>query len=103
MTTAADCERVVRHLHDEVDARGIGTPAAKPLWRVHGLKGGGRAYFVWRFLTSAPRPALIILASAKEAEAFADDLRFFQGEDETAPPFARRIHYFPAWDVVPFE
>src|SRR5262249_45764056 len=22
---------------------------------------------------------------------------------EGAPPFARRIHYFPAWDVVPFE
>jgi len=103
MAAGADCERVVRHLHDEVDARRTGAPAAKPLWRVQGLKGGARAYFVWRFLHHAPRPSLIVVPSAKEAETFVEDLRFFHGEQETAPPFARRIHYFPAWDVMPFE
>ena len=30
-------------------------------------------------------------------------IRFFFGEEETAPPFQRRIHYFPAWDAAPFE
>ena len=73
------------------------------MWHVQGLKGGARPYFVWRFLTQAARPALIVLPSAKEAEAFVEDLRFFYGEDDAAPPFARRIHYFPAWDVTPFE
>jgi transcription-repair coupling factor (superfamily II helicase) len=97
--SALDCEQIVEHLHGDVAA----PDAAKRLWRVQGLKGGARPYFVWRFLARFPRPALIILPSAKQAEAFADDLRFFSGEDETAPPFARRIHYFPGWDVVPFE
>jgi len=101
MTTAeADCERALQHLHASVDAAGS---AARKLWRVQGLKGGARAYFVWRFLTPHPRPALVVLPSGKEAEAFADDLRFFRGEDESAPPFARRVHYLPAWDVAPFE
>ena len=101
-TVGADCERALHHLHEGVDAQGTAAPARR-LWRVQGLKGGARAYFVWRFLTQHPRPALLVLPSGKEAEAFADDLRFFFGEDETAPPFARRIHYFPAWDVAPFE
>ena len=42
---------------------------ARPLWRVQGLKGGARAYFVWRFLTQYPQPALLVLPSAKDAEA----------------------------------
>jgi transcription-repair coupling factor (superfamily II helicase) len=98
LTAEADCERAVRHLQAGVDA-----PAGRRLWRVQGLKGGARAYFVWRFLSQHSRPSLIILPSAKAAEAFTADLRFFWHEDENAPPFARRIHYFPAWDVVPFE
>ncbi|HVO27999.1 MAG TPA: transcription-repair coupling factor [Candidatus Margulisiibacteriota bacterium] len=103
MTTAgADCERAVQHLHAGVDAPGTGA-STRRLWRVQGLKGGARPYFVWRFLAQHPRPALIILPSGKDAEAFVDDLRFLHGEDESAPPFARRIHYFPAWDVAPFE
>jgi transcription-repair coupling factor (superfamily II helicase) len=101
-TTGADCERVLRHLHEGVQTR-AGAPAGRRPWRVQGLKGGARAYFMWRFLTQFPRPALIVLPSSKEAEALVEDLRCFHGEDETAPPFARRIHYFPAWDIVPFE
>ncbi|MGD0947810.1 MAG: transcription-repair coupling factor [Candidatus Binatia bacterium] len=96
--THGDCARALEHLQ-----AAVGAPAARRLWRVQGLKGGARAYFVWRFLTQHPRPSLIVSPSAKAAEAFADDLRFFQHENENAPPFSRRIHYFPAWDVVPFE
>jgi transcription-repair coupling factor (superfamily II helicase) len=102
MTTGAETERAVQHLHEGVDAPGTAAPAHR-LWRVQGLKGGARPFFVWRFLAQHPRPALVVLPSGKEAEAFADDLRFFHGEDESAPPFSRRIHYFPAWDVAPFE
>jgi transcription-repair coupling factor (superfamily II helicase) len=98
LAAEADCERALRHLQAAVDAL-----AGRRLWRVQGLKGGARAYFVWRFLAQHPRPSLIVLPSAKAAEAFVDDLRFFWHEDESAPPFSRRIHYFPAWDVVPFE
>jgi transcription-repair coupling factor (superfamily II helicase) len=101
-TAGADCERAVQHLHESVDAPGTAAPTRR-LWRVQGLKGGARPFFVWRFLAQHPRPALVVLPSGKEAEAFVDDLRFFHGEDESAPPFARRIHYFPAWDVAPFE
>lgn len=72
-------------------------------WRVHGLKGGARAYFLHRFLVATPRPALIVLATAKEAERLTADLRFFFGEDDTQPPFERRIHYLPSWEVAPFE
>jgi transcription-repair coupling factor (superfamily II helicase) len=107
MGTGAETERALQHLHQGVDAPATaapGTTAAAPrLWRVQGLKGGARPFFVWRFLTQHPRPALIVLPSGKEAEAFVDDLRFFCNEDESAPPFARRIHYLPAWDIVPFE
>src|ERR1035437_1871587 len=102
-STNTEPERVVHQLRAAVDARRAGASAAKPLWRVQGLKGGARAYFVWRFLAQYPRPALLVLPSAKDAEAFVEDLRFFFGEDESAPPFSRRIHYFPAWDIVPFE
>lgn len=103
MAISAECERAVRHLHEGVDADRTGAPTDRQLWRVQGLKGGARAYFVWRFLSQYPRPALIVLPSAKDAEAFVEDLRFFYGEDEAAAPFARHIHYFPSWDVVPFE
>jgi len=96
----ANCERVVRHLREGVSAPPAG---GKQLWRVQGLKGGARAYFVWRFLHDQPRPSLIVLPSAKAAEAFVEDLRCFYAEEDTAPPFSRRVHYFPAWDVVPFE
>ena len=102
--SGADCERAVQHLQAGIAELRPGPGAAKPLWRVQGLKGGARAYFVWRFLSQHPRPALLVLPSAKDAEAFVEDLRFFFGEDENAPRrFPARIHYFPAWDIVPFE
>ncbi|MFQ5667800.1 MAG: hypothetical protein ACE5I7_15415, partial [Candidatus Binatia bacterium] len=98
-----DCELAVQHLHQGLDAPGAGASPGKGLWQVRGLKGSARAFFVWRFLTAYPRPSLVVCPSAQEAEAFVADFRFFQGEDETASPFLRRVHYFPAWDVAPFE
>ncbi|MBP1685217.1 MAG: transcription-repair coupling factor Mfd [Deltaproteobacteria bacterium] len=101
-TTHADCEHALRQLHAAL-ASSVHAATDRRQWQVRGLQGGARAFFVWRALTQVARPALIVLPSAKDAEAFVDALRFFYGEDDNAPPFARRIHYFPAWDVVPFE
>ena len=47
---------------------GLGGRGANRQWRVQGLKGGARAYFLWRLLSAAPRPALIVAPSGKEAE-----------------------------------
>jgi len=93
-------DQIVRHLGDAV-AAATGN-LARP-WQVQGLKGTARSYFIWRFLGAQPRPTLIVCASAKEAETLVEDLRAFFGEDESATPFARRVHYFPTWDVIPFE
>src|SRR6266404_7499721 len=86
-------------------ARAIGevTGPQPRCWRVQGLTGGAQAYFLSRILSATPRPSLVISATAVEAERFATDLRFFFGESEDQPPFTRRIHYLPSWDVVPFE
>jgi len=79
------------------------SPSGRGAWRVQGLKGGAAAFLVFAALRRRPRPSLVITAGPKEAERFAADLRFFLGESDTASPFVRRIHYLPAWDVVPFE
>ena len=82
---------------------GLARGSAERQWRVQGLKGGARAYFLWRLLAAAPRPALIITPTGKEAERLAGDLRFCFGEADDAEPFGRRIHYLPSWEVTPFE
>jgi transcription-repair coupling factor (superfamily II helicase) len=69
-------------------------------WRLSGLKGAARAFFLSRCITRVPRPTLCVLASAQDAETFADDLRFFLGpEGETA----RGVSLYPVWDVPAFE
>ena len=72
-------------------------------WRVQGLKGGARPFFLFRLLHAVARPALVIAPNGKEAERLASDLRFFFAEADDAPPFSRRIHYLPSWEVTPFE
>ncbi len=85
-------------------ARALSEPASEPRrWRVQGLTTGAQAFFLFRFLAAAPRPALIVTPRGADAERLADDLRFFFGEGEDATPFARRVHRLPSWDVVPFE
>jgi transcription-repair coupling factor (superfamily II helicase) len=69
-------------------------------WRLAGLKGAARAFFLACCLTRVPRPTLCVLASTQEAEAFADDLRFFLGPEEDT---ARRVLLYPAWDVPACE
>lgn len=93
-------DQVVRVLTDAIPTatRSLGRP-----WRVQGIKGAARPYLIWRMLCAQPRPVLVICPGAKEAESLVEDLRAFFGEDETATPFARRVHYFPNWDVSPFE
>ena len=80
---------------------GLARGGAGRQYRVQGLKGGARAYFLWRLLAAAPRPALVIAPTGKEAERLAGDLRFCFGEADDAEPFARRIHYLPSWEVTP--
>ena len=50
---------------------------AQNVIRLAGLKGAARAFFIARSLDQDPRPALCLLPTDKDAEAFADDLRFF--------------------------
>jgi transcription-repair coupling factor (superfamily II helicase) len=82
---------------------GLAQTAGPRTWRVQGLKGGARPCFLFRLLHAAPRPALVIAPNGKDAERLASDLRFFFDEADDAPPFARRIHYLPSWEVTPFE
>src|SRR5262245_66380684 len=84
-------------------ADGLARAGGGRTWRVQGLKGGARPFFLFRLLGSAPRPALIIAPSNREAELLASDLRFFFGEADDVAPFTRRIHYLPSWEVTPFE
>jgi transcription-repair coupling factor (superfamily II helicase) len=81
---------------------GRGRAAERP-WRVFGLRGGARAYFVARFLAVSPRPSVVVAATAAEAESWLADLRFFLGEDEDRPALDRRVHGFPPWDTEPLS
>jgi len=93
-------EQIVRHLNAEIAA--AAGSLSRP-WRVKGVKGTSRAFLIWRLLTAQPRPALIVAPDAKQAETLVENLRAFFGEEESAPPFARRIHHFPDWDVGPLD
>jgi transcription-repair coupling factor (superfamily II helicase) len=87
----------------ETLTRALQTARAPQTWRVQGLKGSARGLFLARLLAGAARPTVIVAPSGKEGERLATDLRFFLGEPEDAPPFERRIHYLPGWEVTPFE
>src|SRR5262245_54664664 len=101
MTDArTDCARAIDDLMQRIRTSGR---AGKAVCQLQGLKGGARAYFLWRFLAKFPSPSLIVCSTGKQAEALVEDLRFFYAESESDEPFARRVHYFPSWEVVPFE
>jgi transcription-repair coupling factor (superfamily II helicase) len=70
---------------------------------VSGLRGGAPALCLARLIAVRPRPVVVTVARASEAEAFAADLRFFLGDAADSGPLARRVHYLPAWEVPPFE
>ena len=69
-------------------------------FRLSGLRGAARAFLLARCLVRAPRPTLCLLPSAEAAEAFADDLRLFLGDQGSR---GQRVHLYPAWDVPAFE
>jgi transcription-repair coupling factor (superfamily II helicase) len=86
----------------DVIRRALATEAGRP-FRVEGLRGGGRAFFLAEAYRARPGPFLVLAASGAEAEAIAGDLALFLGESGTTPALERRVHLFPAWDVPAFE
>ena len=83
-------------------ARALDEAPSAPV-RVSGLRGSAPALCLARLVAERPRPMLVTLANAGEAEAFAADVRFFLGDAAAPGPLARRVHYLPAWEVPPFE
>lgn len=62
-----------------------------------GLSGSERAYLVAKIYMEREEPVIVIANSAKEAEKFADNLRFFAGIDESA------INIFLPYNILPFK
>jgi transcription-repair coupling factor (superfamily II helicase) len=48
------------------------------------------------------RSLLIIAPGARRAEELVGDLRVVMGEEDSGGAH-RRVHYFPAWDILPYE
>ncbi|MBI2357830.1 MAG: hypothetical protein HYV04_02770, partial [Deltaproteobacteria bacterium] len=71
--------------------------------RIHGLKGGARAFFLSRLAALSRRPILAITPTMREAESLFSDLAFFLGEDAAADPLKKRLHLFPSWEILPLE
>ena len=71
--------------------------------RVQGIQGGARAYVLSWVAQKSRRPILIIAPTTSDAENLYDDLAFFLGEERSQPPFRRRLHLFPSWEILPFE
>jgi hypothetical protein len=49
--------------------------------RIHGLKGGARAYLLSLLAAKTNRPILLIAPTTREAEVLYQDLVFFLGEE----------------------
>ena len=62
---------------------------------VTGLYGSSRAYFLAEAFRAVNRPVLVVLPGPEEAEAFAEDLRFFLGSEE--------VLVYPSPEILPFE
>ena len=71
--------------------------------RVQGIQGGAKAYVLSLVAEKSRRPMLIIAPTTSDAENLYDDLGFFLGEERSLPPFRKRLHLFPSWEVLPFE
>ena len=71
--------------------------------RVQGIQGGAKAYVLSLVAEKSRRPILIIAPTTSDAENLYDDLGFFLGEERSLPPFRKRLHLFPSWEVLPFE
>jgi transcription-repair coupling factor (superfamily II helicase) len=71
--------------------------------RVQGLQGGARAYVLSLIAQASRRPLMIVSPTPTEAENLYDDLAFFLAEVRSLPPFRKRLHLLPSWEVLPFE
>jgi len=71
--------------------------------RLQGVQAGARAYVLSLAAEKNLRPILVISPNVQDAENLFDDLGFFLGEDRSLPPFHKRLHLFPSWEVLPFE
>ena len=71
--------------------------------RVQGIQGGARAYVLSLVAAERRGPILIISPTPSDAENLYDDLAFFLGEERALPPFRKRLHLFPSWEILPFE
>src|SRR5262245_29801719 len=71
--------------------------------RIQGIQGGATAYVLALVAERSRRPILIITPTTGDAENLYDDLGFFLGEERSLPPFRKRLHLFPSWEVLPFE
>ena len=68
--------------------------------RVAGLRGATGAFFLAQCLRQAPAPTVCLLASPQAAETFAEDLRFFLGNEKS---LVQHLSLYPSWDVPAFE
>ena len=71
--------------------------------RVQGIQGGARAYVLSLVAAQRRGPILIISPTPSDAENLYGDLAFFLGEERSLPPFRKRLHLFPSWEILPFE
>jgi transcription-repair coupling factor (superfamily II helicase) len=82
-------------------------PVLRARWngekRVHGLKGGARAYLLSLIAERRREPIVVVAATTREAEQLFFDLGFFLGEEPAAAPLEKRLHLFPSWEILPFE
>src|SRR3990170_4485777 len=60
-----------------------------------GLYGSSRAYLLAEAFRAMKKPVLAVLPGPEEAEAFAEDLRFFLGREE--------VLVYPSPEILPFE
>jgi transcription-repair coupling factor (superfamily II helicase) len=96
--TLSDWQHTLHTLREQL--HGVPRPGR---WCVRGIKAGARPFLAFSLLKESQRPALIVAPSTKAAERFSEDLTFLFGEEDCPSPFTRRVHFLPAWDVVPFE
>ncbi|MEW6673467.1 MAG: hypothetical protein AB1427_17375, partial [Thermodesulfobacteriota bacterium] len=62
-----------------------------------GLSRAAGAYAAARLHRDLSRPLIVVTASAKEGEQFADDFCFFSN---LSPP---DVFYFPSYNIMPFK
>jgi transcription-repair coupling factor (superfamily II helicase) len=74
-----------------------------PRARVSGVRGVAAPLLLAETAMTLERAVLVVAPTAEVAERMTHDLRYVIGESPTAPPPSRRIHYFPGWDVPPFD